>query len=246
MFTDEVECTIERRLLINYRIDPEVVSRQLPAPFRPQLVGGSAVGGVCFIRLGNLRPAGTPAVLGLRTENVVHRFAVEWDDDEGTQVGVYIPRRDTDSRITSWAGDRLFPGRHHLARFVIDESRPNLRLGVSSQDGEIGLSVSAREVPVLESNLFASAEDALDFFRMACVGYSPSGPFGRLVGVGLEGTSWQGQAMSVDHMVSSVFDNTNDFPSGSCVLDSGLVMRNLDARWVTKDVLSASVDTLAA
>ena len=34
--------TIERRLLINYQVDPEVLTRVLPAPFRPHLVGGVA------------------------------------------------------------------------------------------------------------------------------------------------------------------------------------------------------------
>lgn len=35
-----IEGEIERRLLVNYRVDPEAMARQLPAPFRPQLVGG--------------------------------------------------------------------------------------------------------------------------------------------------------------------------------------------------------------
>ena len=39
--------------------------------------------------------------VGIRTENVAHRFAVEWDGDDCTQVGVFIPRRDTNSRITA-------------------------------------------------------------------------------------------------------------------------------------------------
>jgi hypothetical protein len=55
MLTREVDCTIARRLLVNYRVDPEVVAAQLPAPFRPQTVSGWAVGGVCFIALRHLR-----------------------------------------------------------------------------------------------------------------------------------------------------------------------------------------------
>ena len=34
---------IERRLLVNYRVDPEVATSLLPAPLRPQLVNGWAV-----------------------------------------------------------------------------------------------------------------------------------------------------------------------------------------------------------
>src|SRR5271155_3843938 len=99
MLTDAVACTIERRLLVNYRIDPELVARQLPEPLRPQLVSGWAVGGVCFIRLAGLRPNHFPSAVGIKTENVAHRFAVEWDDETRTQVGVFIPRRDTNSRV---------------------------------------------------------------------------------------------------------------------------------------------------
>jgi len=47
---------IERRLLVNYRVDPEVAASLLPAPLRPQLVNGWAVAGVCLIRLRRLRP----------------------------------------------------------------------------------------------------------------------------------------------------------------------------------------------
>ena len=51
---------IERRLLVNYRVDPEVVADQLPAPFEPELVNGYAVAGICLIRLGRLRPRSFP------------------------------------------------------------------------------------------------------------------------------------------------------------------------------------------
>jgi hypothetical protein len=47
----KVHGTIRRRLLINYRVDPAVMQRHLPAPFRPKLHDGNAVAGMCLIRL---------------------------------------------------------------------------------------------------------------------------------------------------------------------------------------------------
>ena len=41
---------IERRLLVNYRVDPGVARSLLPAPLRPQVVNGWAVAGICLIR----------------------------------------------------------------------------------------------------------------------------------------------------------------------------------------------------
>jgi Uncharacterized conserved protein (COG2071) len=231
MLADSIDCTIERRLLVNYRIDPEVVMRLLPAPFRPQLASGWAVGGVCFIRLGGLRPTHFPSLLGSRTENAAHRFAVEWDDDRGTQVGVFVPRRDTSSRLTALAGDKLFPGAYHLARFSVDERASELRIGVESRDGTLALSVSSQEALSLGSELFGSLDEALNFFRRGSLGYSPSGSAGSLVGVRLVSEHWEGRPVSISHMASSMFDDNQAFPKGSCTLDSALVMRNLPVRW---------------
>lgn len=73
---------IERRLLVNYRVDAGGVGRLLPEPFRPQLVDGAAVAGICLIRFGH-----------------------------------------------TLVGGRLFPGRHHRVRFIVEESSTEVRLG---------------------------------------------------------------------------------------------------------------------
>ena len=124
--------------------------------FRPQLVNGHAVGGVCFIRMGALRPAHFPRAAGVTTENAAHRFAVEWDDDQGSHTGVWIPRRDTNSRTTAAMGASIFPGAYHHARFQVTESADTIRIGVRSRDRAIQLSVSAAPATALDSQLFAN------------------------------------------------------------------------------------------
>ncbi len=52
---------IDRRILVNYRVDPEVLARMLPAPFRPKLVNGTGMAGVCLIRLKHIRPRLLPS-----------------------------------------------------------------------------------------------------------------------------------------------------------------------------------------
>ena len=58
MKSPTLEGVIDRRLLINYRVDPEIAERLLPAPFRPQLVHGEAVAGICLLSLEELRSKG--------------------------------------------------------------------------------------------------------------------------------------------------------------------------------------------
>src|SRR5207237_1213317 len=85
---------IDRRILVNYRIAPAALARVLPPPFRPKLIHGTGMAGVCLIRLKHVRPRLLPPWLGIASENAAHRIAVEWDDGGERREGVYIPRRD--------------------------------------------------------------------------------------------------------------------------------------------------------
>ena len=77
----KIQGLIRRRLLVNFRVDPAVIQRLLPAPFRPKLHGGYAVAGVCLIRLENIRPKHVPNAFGISSENAAHRIAVTWEDE---------------------------------------------------------------------------------------------------------------------------------------------------------------------
>src|SRR5258708_1017358 len=103
---------IDRRILVNYRVDPNLLTAILPRPFRPQAIHGFGMAGICLIRLREVRPRGFPSWMGLASENAAHRIAVEWDDGDQLRHGVYVVRRDTNSRLNALAGGRIFPGVH--------------------------------------------------------------------------------------------------------------------------------------
>ena len=83
MQTPALQGIVRRRILVNFRVDPEVIQRQLPPPFHPKLVHGWALAGICLIRLEQLRPIGLPAAVGTSSENAAHRIAVTWTDESG-------------------------------------------------------------------------------------------------------------------------------------------------------------------
>src|SRR5688572_30835362 len=114
-----VRGVMNRRILVNFRVRPDVVKRFLPAPFRPKLVQDWGLAGICLIRLEAIRPRGFPSACGIASENAAHRIAVEWDEGGRRREGVYIPRRDTNSLLNRLAGGRLFPGVHHAAEFRV-------------------------------------------------------------------------------------------------------------------------------
>ncbi len=231
MWTATMTGMVERRLLVNYRVDPEVMAAMLPAPFEPQIVHGCGVAGICVLRLGQLRPRGLPRWVGLRSENMAHRFAVEWTDGATRRVGVYIPRRDSASIINVLGGDRVFPGAHERAAFSVSESESEMAVSVASRDGAIAVDLDVSIADELRgSELFASAEEASAFFRSGCVGYSPSKGVA-LTGMEMRAQGWAVEPTEIRRARSSFFDEATRFPAGSIALDSALVMRNIAVEW---------------
>src|SRR5438128_2734307 len=93
---------IDRRILVNYPVDVDVLAPLLPAPFRPKVVQGVGMVGICLIRLKKVRPTFFPSWLGISSENAAHRTAVEWEDNGTGREGVYVRRRDTSSWLNAW------------------------------------------------------------------------------------------------------------------------------------------------
>ena len=223
---------VRRRILVNFRVDPEVMARALPPPFAPQLIDGHALAGICLIRLEQLRPPGIPSGVGMWSENAAHRVAVTWRAASGERrSGVFISRRETSSRLTALAGGRLFPGQQRHAQFVVRDDGETLALNVVSADGGANLSLSARlGVALPRASVFPSAAAAADFFAAGSIGFSP-GRDGRPDGLQLCSSEWRAAPLVVDSLVSSYFADITRFPPGSVTFDSALIMRNQPHQW---------------
>jgi uncharacterized protein YqjF (DUF2071 family) len=227
-----IEGLIKRRLLINFRADPAVVQRMLPAPLRPKLHCGHAIVGICLIRLEQIRPAAVPWLPGISSENAAHRIAVEWNDDTGAKEGVFIPRRDTGSLLNAAVGGRLFPGEHHHARFSVEEGLRRIDFKMRSRDSTTTVDVLAQQSTSLPAeSCFSSLADSSAFFQGGCIGYSATCDPMRFDGVRLETARWQMHALDVLRVRSTFFEDPNRFPPGSIEFDHALIMRNIPHRW---------------
>jgi Uncharacterized conserved protein (COG2071) len=231
---------IDRRILVNFRVDPAVLARLLPQPFRPKLANGAGMAGVCLIRLKHIRPRFMPPFFGITSENAAHRIAVEWEQDGQPCEGVFIPRRDTSSRLNTFLGGRLFPGMHHHARFQVHEQADRYRVVLDSDDQRTHMLVDgtvARDLP--KSSVFGSLPEASSFFERGSLGYSVTAKPGEYDGLELRSFNWQVQPLAVEKVESSFFNDRGRFPAGSVEFDCALLMRQINHEWHGRKTLCA-------
>jgi hypothetical protein len=234
----KIQGLIRRRLLVNYRVDPAVIQRQLPAPFSPKLHAGYAIAGICLIRLERIRPKLMPEAFGFSSENAAHRIAVTWEDKAGRHEGVFVPRRDTSSLMNRIAGGRIFPGEHNPARFEISETNGQIDFRMESQDGAVTVELSAKLSPEIpRDSCFGSLEEASRFFETGSLGYSATADKQRLDGIRLRTDEWKVEPLAVERVFSSYFADESRFPVGSWSFDCALLMRDIHHEWQAEDDL---------
>lgn len=234
----KIKGIIDRRILINYQVDKDVLERYLPKPFTPKLVNGKGIVGICLIRLKQIRPIGFPKQFGISSENGAHRIAVQWNENGTLKEGVYIPRRDTSSKINALAGGRIFPDVHHHAQFNVIESEGNYKVSFKSDD-ETSLSIEANETEYWNTkSVFEHLNGASLFFENGSIGYSPNG--NHFDGVELNVHHWKVSSLDVKSVQSSFFENTDIFPKGSVTFDNALLMKNIEHEWIGLDKLKTN------
>ena len=227
-----IQGTIRRRILANFRIDPDVIQREIPSRFRPKVHNGFAVAGICLIRLEHVRPRMMPEIIGLNSENAAHRVAVLWDEDSDVREGVFIARRDSNSRISHLLGGRIFPGEHHEATFSVAESESEISLQMESRDASVKVEIEgsiASDLP--ESSIFKSLTESSSFFEGGSLGYSVTGDSGRLDGLRLQTNDWRVEPLEISRVHSSYFSNRERFPTGAIEFDHALIMRDIKHEW---------------
>ncbi|WP_393094444.1 hypothetical protein [Halobacteriovorax sp. HFRX-1_3] len=209
------------------------MKKVLPAPFKPISVNGYGIGGICLIRLKNIRPNFFPQYFGVSSENAAHRFAVYWYDEKGIKhEGVYIPRRDTSLFLNSLVGGRVFPGIHHYSKFRTKEESGNYEVSFNCPNDGTYLSINANETQTFpSSSIFKNLEHVSTFFRKGAIGYSPNKKLRKFEGLELITNKWEVSNLKVNEVTTSFLNDGLLFPNGSVSFDNALLMKNITHTW---------------
>jgi hypothetical protein len=226
-----------RRVLLNYRVDAELLATLLPTPLRPLTWRRFGVAGICLIRLESVRPEGFPTWMGMASENAAHRVAVCWEEGGVTRTGVHVLRRDTSSWLTHRAGSRVFPGQFGRATFEIEGHEMGWDIRAKGPEMEVDLSLSLTAT-LPEGSLFRDMDEATAFFESGALGWS-EGSRG-LEGMSVEFEGWNLRPLKIHRAQASFFDDAQRFPAEKIALDSAFVMEHLPLRWRDAGMLEAS------
>lgn len=225
---------IDHRILVSYKVDPRLLRRYLPAPFRPRTVDGCGIAGFCLIRQRHQRIKGLPRALGLSSALVLFRVAVEWEAGGRLHQGLYVPRRYSSSRIHALAGGgQIYPGTYRLGRVRFRDLGEEVNLHMHSRERvkqRVVLRAKLARTFPFES-VMGKLETAVRFARAGQAGYSPRHGRTLFEGLALEQQSWVAEPLRVSYVQASFFEDPKRFPPGSIFFDHALLVREVAHEW---------------
>ena len=230
----EIIGKINHRILSNYRIEPQVAQSVLPKEFKPKLIHGFAIGGICQVSLSDMRPNGLPVIAGTKSHNAAHRIAVISPAGEGD----YIPRRDTNSILNSISGGRIFPGIYMKSDFKVINEGDNYIVEIKDKYNKIIMYINCSISEELDQmSIFESVDEVSSFFKSGNIGWSPKKQNGEFDVIELKTVGWKMEPLKVNDHFSAYFNDETIFPKGSVTFDSAMIMRNLEHSWISREGL---------
>lgn len=178
-----------------------------------------------------MRPKGVPPVITTSSHNAAHRIAVISSKGEG----VFVTRRDTNSRLNTLSGGRLFPGVYSKADFEVDVSGNHYAVRIATDSGHALMTIDATVSDILpEGSIFDSTQAVSEFFEGGSMGWSTK-EGGGFDAIELQTPEWRMEPMKINEEYSAYFYNEQRFPKGSVTFDSAMIMRNLKHSWVSRE-----------
>lgn len=144
-------------------------------------------------------------------------------------------------------GGRLFPGVHHRADFEVRETGEYFRVALRSHDDSTRVAVEGTMTDAMPaSSMFATLENASEFFERGAIGYSATRRPGHYDGLELRTFDWHVEPLRVTAVQSTYFEDVERFPPGSATFDCALLMRNIAHEWHAQDEVCQSCVAPAA
>jgi hypothetical protein len=173
-----IRASLSQRNIFNFRLEPEVLDRLLPASYlKPQVIKGSSVLSFCVLELRDVILSPFPSFLGFGTTSCAFRSGIIDRSGGRDEPAVYITDRNSDlpiiSRLSPWLLSDTIP----TIRPSITRKGDVTSIRVHYLDGQRLFSADARpsKSPTkTESQVFESSDDFTNFIHNGVTSYTPS------------------------------------------------------------------------
>ena len=226
------------RALFAWKLDPAFARRMVPAPLRPKLWHGAALGAVDTMGLQGLRPRLVPGPLGLSMAMATHLIAVQWEVEGAWRDALFVLRRDVDVRGLGRAGGLLLPGRTCGARIRVYRDATAIEVESQSSDGKSQLHLVGRSLPQWpDRGLFASGRALMDVLGNRSGGMLAFDEAGRGALVHLDAKPELAEPLAMEVCESNLFGPAR----GVAEPEAAVLLKDLVCVWTPKGkVLRAS------
>ncbi len=214
--------------LVNFAVDPQIMSRLLPPRISPDLYRDTAFLSVVIADMEKMRPAILPPAFGITYNQVVYRAVVRCNGERG----VHFLRSDADNRLMCLAGNLLT-----FFQFNYSRVRQKLENGMFYFDLEsrghadihsiFDLSGQSQFMPPMSR--FRSLVEAQDFLVELYAAFASDHRY--ISTVRIKRGEW---SIAIVEQVRGVYEFMNGselFPAGSATIDSVFCVSRIPYYW---------------
>jgi len=216
---------MRERFIVNMRVPPDSLEAQLPGSLEPQVVNGWGIVSFCLLDLRRLTIAPLPAVAGPRSMSCAIRAAVL--DAAGTP-SVFVPARQTSSKLGAWFTRRGFSAPHELVDIDVALHQDGGTELAVRDHGITAIDAWLRPRTSLKSEAFGSIDDFAVFLAMGERSYGRSRHDGKLTVLDLHKSDAGYEPQSVERIGGAFVDQ---WQSAGGELDSAFRTTNARYEW---------------
>jgi hypothetical protein len=199
-----VRARMRERYIVNVRVPPDALADELPGCLDPQEVNGWGIASFCLLDLRRISIAPLPPIIGPRSMSCAARYAVL---DEAGAPSVFVPERQTASRLGAWFTRRGFSAPHGLVEIDVSTHQDG-GAEVHVRDGDKNVFGGwLRPRARVESLAFDGVDDFAAFLAMGERSYGQSRHDGRLTVLDLHKSDAGYEPQNVERISGSFIEH---------------------------------------
>lgn len=223
---------LEDTVLLNFRTDPNVLKRLLPAPFVPRLVDGYGLVGILMFKMRDLACETNMGLPSPPSDHVLYRVAVSWQQGTRTHHGMYLLRHEVNTRLPVRQRKRgLFPVAAQPVRWHKAPEAGKFEWSLQTRN-RTRLKVQARLAAYFPpGSVFDSLDQASVFFQKERAAIAPRFQKSVFANTRFLPLNWAVKPLFIESLQTDMDQLGNLFPKGHIFFDSGLIWPQIPCKW---------------